>query len=323
MALENSDVTPQNPDVGDAPPPEGTTAQPAPESPPSDAAPAATADESLLGGDKGAAPAEKPTAIPDNWRELVAGQDAAALNLLKRIPSFDALGKKIVEQDRLISAGKQKPTLSENATEEELAAWREQNGIPKEPAGYLEVMEGLVIGDDDKPLVESFLETAHKNNADPKFVQSALSWYYEAEAQKASAQLQADREYRVEAKQQLQEAMGPDYEPNMQDLRNWLGQSEGVYDVLLSSRLADGTLLGDNPTVVNFLVSQMREINPLITVAPASGSSAHLSIDEQVAEMEQQMRTPEGHEKYWGDKRMQQRYRELLAAQEKMQQKRA
>lgn len=322
MSLIDNAATAENPPVGESSPAEATTVAAEAETTPSASSETTSADLTALSGAEPAATAT-PTNIPENWRELLAGQDKAALNVLSRLPSFEALGKKLMEQERLITAGKHKQPLAEGASEEDVAAWREQNGIPSTPEGYLEKIEGLVVGEEDKADVQSFLKVAHEANADPKFVQSALKWHYEQQAEKVAAQAQADREFREAAVTEMQQAMGPDYVPNMQDLRNWLGQEEGIMDLLVSARLSDGTLMGDNPKVLGFLVRQMREINPMITVTPGSGVAANQSIEDQINEFDQMMRTAEGRDKYWGDPKLQQRYNELLNAQIKMEQRKS
>mgnify|MGYP000100175251 CR=1 FL=1 len=57
--------------------------------------------------------------------------------------------------------------LSEAPTDEELAEYRKANNIPEAPDKYdLTFDSGLVIGKEDKPIVDSFLKYAHDNHYD-------------------------------------------------------------------------------------------------------------------------------------------------------------
>lgn len=263
------------------------------------------------------------TEIPENWRELLAGEDQAALSILRRLKSFGDLGKKLVSQEQFIRSAQHKQPLPDNATEEQIAAYREANGIPANPAGYLEQLEGLVVGDEDLPMIQSFLESSHAQNAPSEFVSHAINWYYELQTELAAQQAQQDADFRLESHSELKEQMGPDFVPNMRDLKAWLSTEDGLFDRLMSARLDGGSghMLGDDPGIIDFLVRQMREINPAHSIVGGSGSDIGKTVDEQIASLEAMMRTPEGHDKYWSDPKLQTRYSELLAAKERIDQR--
>ncbi|HNP14966.1 MAG TPA: hypothetical protein PKI99_00695, partial [Terrimesophilobacter sp.] len=234
--------------------------------------------------------------------------------LLARVADEGGLVKKLLEQEKLIRSGKHKQPLGADASEEEVAEYRKAAGIPEKPGGYLEKLDGLVIGDADKEMVGQYLESAHAANMDPKSVKATLDWYYKTIEDQQAAQAEADAEYRAKSVEQMREAMGADYRRNMADLKAWLSSRDGLFDALNGARLADGTLFGDNPAVMNFLVEQMREINPLSTVVGAGSGSAE-GLKDEIGKYEKMMR--DDPKEYWKQEN-QDRYRQLLEAQEKV-----
>lgn len=288
------------------------TAAPATEAPaePKEAAPSKPlmADDSLDD-----APA-KPTDFPDDWRERLAGDDKALGNILKRLGSPADMAKKLAEQEKLIRSGKHKEAPGKDASEKEIAEYRKSLGVPDEPAGYFDKLEGLAISDDDKPLVEGFLAEAHEAGMAPKDVQTALGAYYKIQEQKAAETADADRAFRSEAEEALREQMGADFKANMTDLKSWLSSQEGLFDTFIGSRGPDGRLFGDNPAVMSWLVSQMREINPLSTVVGGTGGSVE-SVTQEIARIEKMMRDDRGA--YEKDTGLQERLRQLYEAEEK------
>lgn len=256
---------------------------------------------------------------PDEWREKLAGEDEKALNMLKRIADPAGMLKKLQEQEKTIRAGKHKQPLGADATEDQIAEYRQVNGIPEKPDGYLEALDGLVIGDDDRPAVDAFLQAMHEGNAPPAQVKTALDWYYKTIEDKAATEAEADKSFRAEGEDALREAMGADYRANMSDLKGWLGAHEGVLEAFGSARDASGRLIADNPVVINWLVQQMREVNPLATVVPGGGGGAIDTVEGELVKIRQLRRTDRAA--YDKNTKMQERERQLLEAQAKHKQR--
>ena len=99
----------------------------------------------------------------------------------------------------------------------------------------------------------------------------------------------------------------------MADLKAWLSSREGLFETLNGARLADGTLFGDNPAVMGFLIEQMRELNPLSTVVGMGSGSAE-GLKDEIGKYEKMMR--DDPKEYWKQEN-QERYLKLLQAQEK------
>jgi len=106
---------------------------------------------------------DKPTdAWGDDWRQNYADGDEKMAKRLERYSSpKNALDALVAAQNK-ISSGEMQTTLKADATDEERADWRETNGVPATPDGYeVNLFDGLVVGEADKPMVDSFLESAH------------------------------------------------------------------------------------------------------------------------------------------------------------------
>ncbi len=115
---------------------------------------------------------------PENWRELIAGDDKKELQYLQRFSAPADYHKSGVEARKKISAGEFAKPLAKDAKPEEVQAWRQANGIPEKPEGYFEKLpNGLVIGEDDKELFASFATDMHALHAPPAMIHKAVEWY--------------------------------------------------------------------------------------------------------------------------------------------------
>jgi hypothetical protein len=90
-------------------------------------------------------------------------------------------------------------------------------------------------------------------------------------------------------------------------------------NLLMGARLADGTPLGSNPKIQRWLANLAREVNPVATIIPGSGTNSAQALESELANIQKLMgdKTSE----YWkgpNAEKMQARYRDLLNVQEKM-----
>lgn len=257
----------------------------------------------------------------DDWREKMAGGDAKELARLQRFKSPIDVYKSARELERKMSSGEVKAKLADNATEEQIAAWRKDNGIPEKPDGYLEKLpKGLVIGDADKPLIEGFLNSVHGKNAPPEVVAEAIDWYYRTQEEAVAAQVAADTEFRTTATDALRAEWGGEFRANINSITAFLDAAPPADDgtplkgLLMDARLGDGTRLGDNPAALKWLAGLAAEANPAGFVAP--GASQIEGVQTEKAKIEKYM--AENRTAYFKDEKMQARYRQLLDAEEKL-----
>lgn len=268
-------------------------------------------------------PVAAPADWPEDWRAKLAGEDEKVLKRLERMKSPKDVLKSWRALETKLSSGDVKATLPEGATEEQVAEYRKENGIPDTPEGYLEALpNGLVVGEDDKEAVNSFLESAHGKNASPEFVASALDWYYERQEETAAQQVTADREYKQQSEDALRAEWGNEYRANVNSVQAFLDTApvdeDGtpLKELLLGARLSDGTALGDNPLALKWLVGLAEAENPAGFVSPGAGGTQAESVEAEIAEIEKLMRTDPPA--YYKDQKKQDRLLLLYKTQEKL-----
>ncbi|ARM83988.1 hypothetical protein [Marinobacter salarius] len=281
--------------------------------------PTEPAKGNLLDGDGGdpSEPAAAPQDWPDDWRTKLAGGDEKTLKKLERFSSVNDVVKWAQNLEKKMSSGEFKQALDENATEEEVKQWREQNGIPEGPDGYDLDVDGLVVGDDDKPFLDEFLKEAHESNMPNEMVQKVVAWHYQNIEQQKEAMAEADADFQAEAQQFLREEWGGEYKQNINQIKNLLSTApEGIEERLLGGRTADGKVVGNDPETLKWLSGLARQINPVATVVPGAGANQASAVQDEISSIETTMRTEP--DKYWKDPKMQARYNELLQAQERL-----
>lgn len=256
----------------------------------------------------------------DDWRQSYAGDDDKMQKRLERYASPKAALDALVSAQNKIASGDLKSTLPTDASDEEKATWRTENGIPETAKDYnIELPNGLVIGEADQPVVDGFLENAHKTNMHPSQVNDSLAWYFEAQENALAQQDEADDVSKQATEDELRLEWGGDYRRNVQLANNLLdGAPKGMKEQILGARLPTGEMMGNNPDALRWLSQMSREINPVATVVPGSGANAMQAIETEVAELKGLMgdRTSE----YWKGpkaKANQARYLELITAQQK------
>ncbi|MGD9659607.1 MAG: hypothetical protein AB7U61_18530, partial [Methylocystis sp.] len=77
---------------------------------------------------------------------------------MKRLERFNGprdIVDSFLEADKKIRGGKIKTAFPDNATPEQITAWRKENGIPETPDGYdiKNLGDGYVVGEADMPRV--------------------------------------------------------------------------------------------------------------------------------------------------------------------------
>jgi len=257
---------------------------------------------------------------PEDWRKNLAGEDEKALKRLERYGSPKDLASALFAAQAKISSGQLKSALPENATPEQLAAWRADNGIPESPDKYdVTIAEGHVWGEADKPLIDSFAKAAHEANMTPAAVKSALKWYGDLQAQQVEQVQNADAQFKKDNVDELREEWGGEYRLNLRVVDEFFESlPDGLGEVLLSARDANGRQLAANAKVIRWANQMQREANPLSTVVPGSGVNSMQAMEGEITQIKALM-GDENSKYYKGPeaKKLQARYLELLAAKER------
>lgn len=234
------------------------------------------------------ADADKPTG--GDWasiREKAAGGDTKVLNRLARYGTIEEALKAGAEAQNRLNATKSLVRPDDKATPEEIKAYRDANGVPESVDGYkIELPDGVVLGDQDKPAADAFLKVAHENHIPPKVANAIIAQQLQLQQEAYEAQAQADETARVEGTQELKQAWGQESAANVNLVNTMLDEAlPGVKDNLLGARLADGTLLANSPDVLKFLASTARALNPLATFGSVPGSTTVTDIDTRIGEL--------------------------------------
>ena len=254
----------------------------------------------------------------------MAGGDAKALQYFNRYASPGNVGKALLAIRGKMDAGEIVRSKPDGEDEVALNEWRAQAGIPATPEGYLEKLpNGLVIGEDDKGLADDFLKTMHDSDAPPGYVHKALEWHQALKERLAVERAEADKNTRAQSEDTLRSKWGPEYRANLTAADALLKTlaPEGVRDKFYSARTADGVAFGDDPEVLEFLVSIAREINPHGSVVPVGGAAGAAMTTEmesiRAAMADSNSAYYRGPRDANGETAMSKRYQELIAIQQR------
>lgn len=318
----NPNPTPEVRDPAPAPAP-----NPAPNPAPAPAPAPAGTPNALDDANPNPNPAPNPQPVAgfaDDWREKLVGdvtteEGKKALAQLQRLASPKAMYDKLINQEKLISSGAYKKKLPDNATPEEIAEYRKENGLPESHDKYdLTLSDGMVIGEDDKPLVDNFVKAMFEKNAPQEVVTAALNTYMTMVQEQEAERATKDKEARDTTIAAMRAEWGQDYQPNLNLVKAFVSQAPAaVQEGLMNARLLDGTPLFSNPDVLRWLSGAARELNPVATVVPGSADPSS-TIQTELANLKKLM--GDDNSEYWkgpNAESNQKRYRELLGAQQR------
>lgn len=271
-------------------------------------------------------------AFPQNWREQLAlGADgkpnAGVLKRLERYNNPKAVADALVSVQERISAGELRSQLPQNATPEQITAWRAENGIPEAADKYdIKLPTGMAIKEEDREIIGGLLAEMHpaglSNTMASKFVES----YYKVLDKQAAAIEAKIAETKTQTEDKLRAAWGSDYRQNKNNI-------DGVVSSLVpaGSKLAEKLkeTMALDAEFAEFMAAAARQINPVTTLIPGSNSeNMPQAIDAEIKTIEAEMAKGDNG-KYYNDvmvdknghkdTAMAHRYRELIAAKERTQ----
>lgn len=258
------------------------------------------------------------TTFPDNWQELMAGDDEKVLSALSKYSSPAAVAKALKAAQNKLSERMQIAKPDENASEEDLKVWRDAWGIPATPKDYnvYDKFENE-IGDNDKEIVDSFLDKMHKNHATPEVVDAALETWQELK-HKQWQEFEANNKAHQEAcEEDLRAEYGRNYKDNTARALTHIEKTFGAEGAAAIKEAIgqDGRMLINNPDIMRVFVNMALDDNPRATLPKGAQSVEGMLAEKQ--KIQDAMRTG----KYDTDTSMQTRYREILEAESKMSRK--
>lgn len=259
---------------------------------------------------------------PDDWRTKAVSTTADEKErekFLKRLERFsspeDAL-KALREQDKKLSSGKLVEPLPEKPTPEQVTEWRKKQGIPTDIKEYeIKPEGGIIIGDDDKPVIDAFLPEFLEAGITPAQANKLVAAYFKIRQNDSSALAEFDGTRAKEQEDALRNEWGGEYRINSNINDNLIASMpEEVRGNLLGGRMADGTLIKDSADFKKMLNQWAREMNPVATITPNTGKTAMQTIDDRMAQIEGMM----GTRAYTSDNAIQQEYRDLIDQKERI-----
>ena len=251
-----------------------------------------------------------------NWRDPFVGGDKNYGKRMEKFTTQEDYGRSYREMETRISAGDVLKTLPENATDEDVKAYRKQQGAPEEVAGYFDGMpDGLVIGEDDRPIVEDFLaKVIHKHHLPPAAGHDAMAWYNDFQEQQEAAIAEQDKKHSDDFDSVLRDEWGTEFRTNMNYSKNLLTDLPSeLQEEFMGARMSDNRMLSNDPAIRRWMTNLARRIWPSPTLVPSNAGDMGKTIDARLAEIKSKMGTPE----YTKDEVMQAEYRDLLEAKDK------
>lgn len=246
-----------------------------------------------------------------DWRRGLAGDDDKFLSTLQRFNNPADFGNSWREKEQTIRSGNLKAALKDDASEDDVKAYREANGIPLEPAGYLEKLpEGLVLGEQDKDIFSSYLDRVHGKNASPEVIHETLAWYNDFAEQQQEIQADMDNGHSAETTTELRGSWGADYQANLNLVHGLLEAQFGkdAKDQLLNGRYGDGKAFLNDPNVLKGFAEMARALNPIHQITPP-GHDPSQTLNDEITELEKFM--SEHRTEYNKDVGKQERLRQL------------
>ena len=284
---------------------------------------AATADKgktAVDGADTRADAVSK--ALPDNWRQLMAGDNAEALKLAERYASPQEWAKAALEAAKRVrekTATLQPP--GPDAKPEEVKAWRDALGVPEAPDKYEpKLSDNRTLGDADKPVFDAFTKVAHEVGLSQAQLSKVVDWQLRQQEEAAAAQIDADEDHKSTGRAALLDEWGPaDFKRNTGAIKELLGRASGevelgdgsklsLADAIMNARLPNGMKLGNEPAAVKFLAQMGLDLVPLDSQLPPGHSEG--SVSGRLEEIRALRKAD--IDKYDGDKALQAEERRLI-----------
>jgi hypothetical protein len=256
---------------------------------------------------------KKPQNFPDNWRDLMAADDAELRKALDRYDSPAAVAKANREAQTKLRSGKtvgDEPMPDPEKEPDKARDWRKARGIPDDPTGYAvpDTVKALVT-DADKPRLAEFTEHMHKSNVPASAAAAALEYYFQADAAAKEAIAIADRADQDEVQEVLRGEWGPEFKANSTLAKRFAEEvTPGVN--WFNARLPDGRVLGNIPDFVKSLADLARDKYGDVSFAGAEATQRTTARKEEIERM-----MVEEPQKYEGDTKVRAEYQAIIEAE--------
>lgn len=216
---------------------------------------------------KAKASLEKTVSAADLPKELAKIKSRMESQLGRYGSLEDALLAGWNAQEKLRS-GKVKEALPDGATPEEVAEWRQANGIPDAPEKYeILPVDGHKWSEADQPALQRLKQMAHSMNLGGKEVNGIAALYaglvQEAKEAQEERLQQIDRQDLQSVRDTLRDELKSEYKHSVTLMKQMLEDSElfpdGLGGELAQVRLSNQTRLINHPAFVKFMIETARE----------------------------------------------------------------
>lgn len=241
------------------------------------------------GGDP---PAGNPAATPENWRAILSGGDEALSKLVNRYTTPQNFAKAFAETRTKLRSGQHAQPLAEDATPEEIAAYRKAVGVPDAPEGY-----GFAFPQDsgateaDAAVLGEFSKFMHDRHVPPAAAKAAFDFYLSRMTEGRAAREEAAQEATLENMAQLRSAFpGRELQRNFRIADEFAQQHFTEHDELeafnevMQARLPNGVRIMDYAPFMKGLFKAARSQADEEALYGGDAGGGGRSIDEQIAE---------------------------------------
>lgn len=249
--------------------------------------------------------------VNKDWRTDIAGDDTKYMAELQRFETPLDYGNSNREAQQKIRSGNLAAVPGPEATDEDIATYREANGIPKEVEGYFQDLpEGTVIGEADKEIFEDFFGVLHGKQVKPEVTHEIINWYNDFAESEQAAEQELDATQSTETNDQLREDWGADYRANMNLVQGVIKTFFGkeASEQLLNGRYMDRRAFMNDPQVLQGFMSMARKLTPLMQLTQTDADPA-TTLNDEIAEIEKFMK--DHRTEYMNDEKKQARLRDL------------
>lgn len=270
----------------------------------------------------------------NDWREHMARRYAAGdekayereYKRLQRLQDPEGIYGAYRELEGRFSEGGLIKRPGEDASEKEIEDYRKAIGYLDKKEDYIKDMKlsnGATVGEADMPVLEEVIDVVHNANTPKETLNNLVDWWYQKQEHEAAQLDEMDDNSRQEAELALREELGPSYKRAIAATHPLFAMAEGGVDVqnpgslmsrLFAGRMADGTIIGNDPAFNRWLMAMSREVNPMAVVAETGVDSLE-SADAEIEKIREVMRTD--RRRYNKDTKMQEKFKKLLEAKSK------
>lgn len=254
-------------------------------------------------------PVATPANWPENWRDLIKSNDEKERKRLDRFASPDDVVKWNRELEKKLSSGKFKVNLPEKPTDEQLAAYRKDMGIPEDGKYDTEIGGGFVWSDDDKPNLDFFAKRAHELNIPQDYFKKSLQIYADAQRNSQAAMAEQDGENWRKTEDDLRAEWGHEYRSNMNVLLRFFPE-DLVEEVFTGRGGVSGVKLGGHKRFMEHIVGFMKKYAPDETIVP--GGAGNEVAESEFKKLDEDMKN--NYDAFMRDKDKYNRWSELKDA---------